>query len=118
MNVVFKDGVQLPLEVWQHDHTRRIIAAAMAEAPELVDDTLVVTSVWREPTGGVSYHFSEGRAVDFRTGLSGSTLDAMAYQPRAGAIAVPSALGAYQTAQRRVRTRAPIPTTTTARRRS
>ncbi len=76
-NVVFKDGVQLPLEVWQHSHMRNIIRAAMIEAPQLVDDTLVVTSVSRGQQMRMkpfSYHQAgeEGRAVDFRTGLKGN----------------------------------------------
>ena len=90
-NVVFKDGVQLPLEVWQHSHMRNIIRAAMIEAPQLVDDTLVVTSVSRGQQMRMkpfSYHQAgeEGRAVDFRTGLSGTSRDTLEWENRIGAI--------------------------------
>ncbi len=83
LQVEFKEGVLLPLSVWDQGHIPLMIRAAMVTAPKLVDNVMVVTSVWREPVSRdialanrKSYHEGkydgQARAIDIRTGLSGT----------------------------------------------
>lgn len=64
-----------------------IVLVAMDEAPDLIGDTLVVTSAVRQRIDGKrrSEHHN-GNAVDFRTGLGGRSLADLVWAERLGAI--------------------------------
>ena len=91
--VTFHSDAKLPYGVFTTPHMSRIISACMIEAPNLRNQEMVVTSVWRESDNPSSYHEGLGdgepRAVDIRTGISGSKRDDLMVNGWPGALVPP-----------------------------
>ncbi|MEE9386403.1 MAG: hypothetical protein V3V08_23560 [Nannocystaceae bacterium] len=86
-----KESVWLPPQLTLLDpsipfHIKRMLDTAARTAPEVVGGRICCTAIGREvDPEKFSYH-GVGRAVDLRTGLSGTNIEDLALQYRDGAI--------------------------------